>query len=1105
VGAAFCTGCGAPLDEAGAIGSEDRRQISVLFVDMVNFTAYGESTDPERIRLVQHDYFGTSRRVIRQFGGVVEKYIGDAVMALFGAPVATENDPLRCVRAGLELQRVLTGDSHGLEFRVGIATGEALVDVAAARDGGQAIVAGDVVNTAARIQALAPPGGVLVCEATQAATRDDVEYAEQPSITLRGRSSPSQVWLAIAARRHGPVGETDPTPMVDRDHEQALLVNALHRTIRDRVPQLVTVFGAAGIGKSRLLRELARHTALLDDVSVSWRVGHCPPFGENVTYGALAEIVKAEAGILDSDDDATAASRLDEAVRRMAGPEDAARLGDALGPLVGLPGPRLSPADTESAWRRFVLAMAARRPTVVVFEDMHWADETMLRFVELVGGTTKRVPLLVVATARPDLRERRPDWTSAVTGATSIHLAPMREADISALCAQMLGTAVFATPTLSPLVDLAGGNPLYAQEYVRMLVEGGNLRRTGPSWTLEASDVPPMPQTVQAVIANRLDLLDAADRAVLQSAAVVGTQFWPGAVAAAGAVPVSLVERALRRLEQRDLVQEQPTSAMADQPEYRFRHALVRDVCYQRLPRAERVARHHRTADWLEGVVAEGRQADLVEVLANHRWAAHEVARTVGLDPRPYAPAARDALCRAARRAYALHALDAAATLLSRALSLRLESDAGLELFAAELALYRDSDAFLAEGGPSRLVDLASELDRDGDRAGAARAWTLLATAAWSRADRSETLRCLDRAVALYEHLPDSEEKGVALLELARVRMINAETGPAVDAAQAAAVLADRLGLIEVGASAWITLATARYQAGAPDGLADLIAATEHCRSQRLTSRRRAVQNLAWALQEEGDIAGSARLIDEQRSFDRAGGHSLATSFDDQFARAYYAGDWDTALAAGAATLRLPTAEWDLHLVAVSGWLRVLRCEPPASSAESGTRGADAVAQAIGAARRSGFHRVLFSTLAHAALCRALQGRPSEAAELLTELDEDWSGTTMLAFGEWAAGAAHAGALIGPVGRERVRTMLERSPRRTPWVDAGLATVAGGADGHLTAARIFREIGAETDRALALAAAAATLRGSRDRRLAEIEPELVEFAKRTASERLLAW
>jgi class 3 adenylate cyclase len=1096
VGTTFCTGCGRPLHEPAA----DRRRVSVLFIDVVEFTSYAEGADPEQVRAMQNDYFTTVRRVIGQYGGVVEKYIGDAAMALFGAPVATENDPLRCVRAALELQRVLPRQHRvqeaGLRFRVGIATGEALVDVSAARDGGQAIVAGDVVNSAARLQEQAPGGGIFSCENTYAATRADIEYVEQPARVLRGRSRPTGMWLAVAARRRRP-GElaAEPTPMVDREHERGLLINALHRTVRNHTPQLVTIFGAAGIGKSRLLRELARHAATITDPPICWRVGHCPPFGENVTYAALADIVKAEATILDSDDEATARQRLQLALAELVAGEDVPRLAGALEPLVGLPGSGLSPGETEQSWRRFILAMASRQPTVLVFEDMHWADEPMLRFVEMLGASARGLPLLVLCTARPELRERHPSWTSTITGTVSISLPPLADSDIGTMYSMLFGAAA-ATP--EALIELADGNPLYAQEYVRMLLEGGMRRAGAPPSVEDLAAAAPMPDNVQAVIANRLDLLDPADRAVLQAASVVGRQFWPGAVAYATNQPVAGAERALSRLEARDLVQELPSSTMAGQVEYRFRHILVRDVCYQRMPRAERVIRHQRTADWLE-TVSDGRQTDLGEVLAHHRWAAHEIARTLSMDLAPYAPAARDAMHRAARRAYGLHALQTAEEWVRRARNLNLPEDKTLELFAAELALFRDRDRFLDEDGVARLTTLACELLDAGDQTGAARARTLLGTAAWSRADFPATLAHLDRAVGLYADLPDSADKAHALLELARVHMLNCGHEPAAVAAEAAGQIADRLGLIEVHGSAMITVATSRYMAGDADGF-DLIAqAREHCRRYRLESQRRSMQNLAWATLEEGDVAGCNRLLDEQNSLDIAGGHGLATSFADEAGRAYYAGDWAESMDAAAASMRRPTAEWELHLVAQRGWLQVLRGEPVDD---------EAVDRAVAAAQRSGFHRVLLRTLAHAALCRALQDRTEQAWALLAAVEEDWAGIRILPFAEFVAPLAYAGTLLGTDGATRVRAMLKRSPRRTPWVLAALATLeatlTGDPTAHLEAADAYGRIGDLTDRALMLALAARGLvrRGAFES-AAPLIAEVTAFARRNRADRLL--
>ncbi|MFI2276106.1 MULTISPECIES: AAA family ATPase [Catenuloplanes] len=1100
-GVLYCTGCGRPLTDAQPVVQEERRRISVLFIDLVGFTPYTERIDPEQVRIMQNDYFSSVRRIVRQYGGVVEKYIGDAVMVLFGAPVATEADPLRSVRAGLELQRVLPKQGRaqqaGLRFRVGITTGEALVNLTAAHDGGQAIVAGDLVNTASRLQAAAPVDGVLTDDETYQATKNEIEYVAQPTTTLRGRSRPSDVWLAVAPRPPRPAGaEREQTPMVDREHELALLVNALRRTVSSRTPQLVTIFGSAGIGKSRLLRELARHAGRITGEQVCWRVGQCRPFGENVTYAALADIVKSQAGILDTDDEATARQRLGDALAGLTSSEDAQRLADALGPLLGLPGARLTPGESESAWRRFIVRFSSGQATVLVFEDLHWADAPMLRFIESLGAATRRIPLLIVCTARPELRERYPQWTSAMTGTTSISLPPMRESDISTMYSLMFGKAAFTPDLLAPLVELADGNPLYAHEYVRMLVDHGSLRPTGgPGWRLDAHEAPPMPDNVRAVIANRLDLLDPADRAVLQAAAVVGMQFWPGAVATAVGQPVEEVERTLLRLEQRDLVEERGNSSMAGQLEYAFRHVLVRDVCYQRLPRAERVARHERTADWLERV-SDGRQTDLAEVLANHRWAAHEIARTLGLDPGPYAAPAREALLRAARRAYSLHALDAAQELVRRASSLLAAPDPAVELFASELAFFRDADAFLDGGGEERLTALAHTLQDSGRLDGAGRAWTLLGSAALSRADRPACLAYLARAIALYEKLPPSEEAALALLEYARVHMIDYETATAIAAAETAAEAANRLGLAEVRASALITSAVAQYLQGEQEGLRRLQKITQHCREQQLTSLRRAIHNLGFAMQEEGDITGSQKLIDEFTPLESASGLTLATAFVDGAARAYFAGDWAAMLRAADDHMRLPTIEWDLHWVAQAGWMGVLREDSPPVE--------DPVEEAVRTARRSGFHKVLRSTLAHAALCRALQGRSAEAGALLDELAADYGDSRTLAFAEWVFAAAYAAWLLGPARADQIRTLLERSPRRTPWVDAAILTCTGTSAAHRAALTIFDDIGAVSDQALSRAALVRTLRAEGDPTgAAEALAPLTAFSERNSAPGLL--
>jgi tetratricopeptide (TPR) repeat protein len=558
---------------------------------------------------------------------------------------------------------------------------------------------------------------------------------------------------------------------------------------------------------------------------------------------------------------------------------------------------------------------------------------------------------------------------------------------------------------------------------------------------------------------------------------VVGMQFWPGAVAAALARPVDAIERSLRHLEKRDLIHEQAASTMAGQPEYRFGHVLVRDVCYQRLPRTERVARHERTANWLDSVSAS-RSTDLAEVLAHHRYTAHEIARTLGADATRYAPAARDALHRAARRAYALHALEIAAVHVGRALSLCSEATADserlrLELFATEIALYASGDAFLTSGdGTEQLTGLAERLYAAGDRGQAARAWTLLGQVAWLRADRPTALSYLDRAVELFDDLPDTLEKAEAYAELGRLHMLNYEHDPAVAAASIAVEIADRLGLAEIAANARITMGMARYFAGNRVGLTDLHDALEQSRSHLPMTAKRVIQNVAYTMWEEGDWAGSQAMLEEGRSVGVPGVHHLSTRYSIDAQGAHFAGDWNQLMAATEA-IQDDTGEWDLQGRGLRAWIGALR-------RTSGAEPSDEVGALLADGRRSGFHRLLWNAFAHAALCRALQGRPEDAAELLAELTHSWRRIRAITSGEWIDAAAYAGALTGRDACAAVRDMLAEVRHRTPWVDASMRTVMAGlagADGdaqraaelHFAAAEIYGAIPNSTYRTLSLA------------------------------------
>jgi hypothetical protein len=676
----------------------------------------------------------------------------------------------------------------------------------------------------------------------------------------------------------------------------------------------------------------------------------------------------------------------------------------------------------------------------------------------------------------------------------------------------MFGQAAFSADMLSPLVELADGNPLYAHEYVRMLIEQGALRQSGRGWSLEKRFDLPMPDSVHAVIANRLDLLDPKDRTVLFAASVVGMVFWPGAVAAALGRNVESVERSLRRLEQRDFVHEQATSTMAGQAEFRFGHVLVRDVCYQRLPRTERVARHERTAEWLDAL-SRSRDTDLAEVLAHHRWAAHEIARTLGVDPAPFAGPAREALHRASRRAYALHALDAAANHVERAIALADQSEpAGrlqLELLRTEISFYRDRTEFLTGGGPDQLVALADRLYAHGDPASAARAWTLLGQAAWLRTDRRAALSCLDRAVELFDGVADSTEKADAYAELGRLHMLNYERDPAIAAAGAAAEIAERLGNVETRTNARITVAMARYQAGDRGALAELHEVTEFCRTHGLLALTRAIQNLGYALSEEGDWVRSRELVSETAAA-VPGGHTLNTAFSGDAMGAYFGGEFDRLLAAADAFVDTPDGRWDIQVRGLRACLRVLRDQPVPTVGD-----ADDVADALEFARESGFYRPRWTTLGLAAQVRALQGRTEEAGALLDELAESWSAVPALASGEWISAAAFAAALTGRDAAMRVRGMLDRVGHRTPWAEAALRTVSAalasavGDDAragqlYAAAAGIYGQVPAVTDRMMALALAAHSFASAGERAAAELAlTEVRAFANRNRAPGLL--
>ena len=599
---AFCSKCGAKLVTPLAM-PEERKVVTTLFCDLVAFTALSESADHEDVDRLLGEYAARVSDVIESHGGTVEKFIGDAVVGVFGVPAVNEDDPERAVRAGLRLNEALEDmtrpDGSPLQVRVGVNTGEALVRLDVDPLSGRGFLTGDAVNTAARLQAAAPPGGVAVGALTMKLTARAIEYEELPAVVAKGKSDPVAAWLAKSpvSRMGIDVDRAQLTPLVGREVELGLLRALLEKAISSSTLQFAVLRGEPGIGKTSLVRELFAYVDGLPEL-VTWRQGRCLPYGDGVAFWALREIVKAHAGILESDPPDAARAKLDVVLPE--GPERA-WFRQRLLPLLGIEAS--SSAEREelfTAWRRFLEHIAEDGATVLVFEDLHLADDAMLDFLEHLADHAEGVPLIVVGTARPALYERRIDYAAGLRNAVTVNLAPLSPAETARLVSALLETTVIPAELQQPILERAGGNPLYAEEFVRLLKDKDLLVQKGLSWELREGAGVPFPGTVQALIAARLDTLEPDVKSMLADAAVVGKVFWAGAVAQMGERDLAVVTEAFRELARKELVRPARRSSIEGEAEHAFWHVLVRDVAYAQLPRTARAARHVAAAAWLE-------------------------------------------------------------------------------------------------------------------------------------------------------------------------------------------------------------------------------------------------------------------------------------------------------------------------------------------------------------------------------------------------------------------------------------------------------------------------------------------------------------------------
>ncbi len=578
--ARFCLACGREL--AGTAPREERRVVSVIFVDLVGFTQQSDQRDPEDVRAILGPYHDCARREIESFGGRVEKFIGDAVMGVFGAPTAYGDDAERAARAALAVRDSLR--NLDLQFRIAVNTGEALVTLDARPEHGEAMVAGDVVNTAARLQHAAPVNGIVVGAETHRATRDAIVYEPLDPVVAKGKADVVEAWLAVEASTRVGERRASRAPLVGRTRELDVLRGIWERTAEERRPHLVTVLGQAGVGKTRLATEFSANVQELGGRTIR---GRSLPYRESSAYFAFALQVKQLCGIYETDSPEVALGKLREQVETLVG-SGCGEVAEHLAILLGLD-PERSVADRETLFfsvRVFIEAVAREGPTMLVFEDLHWADTSLLDLIELLAARLRDLPILILALARPDLLDARPAWGGGLSQYSALPLEPL-SADESRVLARHL----LANGASDAVAANAEGNPLFIEQLAATMVETSASGRVS------------LPNSIRGLLAARLDALPPNERSLLLDAAVVGKTFWRGALEAMG--DGEELAELLAALERRDLVRRDTVSGFEGDQQYSFTHVLIRDAAYDLLPRARRRERHAQVAQFFEQVTSE--------------------------------------------------------------------------------------------------------------------------------------------------------------------------------------------------------------------------------------------------------------------------------------------------------------------------------------------------------------------------------------------------------------------------------------------------------------------------------------------------------------------
>jgi class 3 adenylate cyclase/predicted ATPase len=911
----------APQPVESEASDAELRLVSVLFADLVGFTSLSDSRDSEEVRELLTRYFDTCRRLIERYGGTVEKFIGDAVMAVWGAPVAQEDDAERAVRAALDLVQAVAElgeevSAPGLRARAGVLTGEAAVMPGSHEQG---LVVGDLVNTASRVQSAAEPGTVFAGESTKRATEAAIAYEDVGRHELKGKPEPVPLFraLRVTAGRAGALrpGGLEP-PFVGRDRDLRVVKELFHASAQDAKAQLVLVSGIAGIGKSQLSWEFEKYIDGLP-ADVWWHRGRCLSYGEGVAYWALAEMVRMRCGIVEDEEPSSALDKLRATLETHVGDDEERRwVEPRLAHLLGLE--EGAPGDQENhfaAWRILFERLAEQWPIVLVFEDMQWADAGLLDFLEYLLEWSRNHPIFVLALARPELTDHRPSWGAGKRGFTSLYLEPLSRTAMEDLLAGLVPG--LSDDVRSQVLQRAEGIPLYGVETVRMLLDRGLLERegavyrpTGPIETLE------VPETLHSLIAARLDGLAPEERRLVQDGAVLGKTFTKHGLVAVTGQTEEQIEPLLATLVRKEVLSIQADPLSPERGRYAFLQDIVKRVAYETLSKRERKARHLAAAQFLASTVGAG-EDEIAEVVAQHYLDSYAAAPD-DPDAEELRATARKMMVRAGERAASLGASAEAQRAFERAIELTDDPVRQGELHErAGMMAYDGARAEEAGSHYERAIEL---FDAEGDSHPAARVSARLAEIMWDRGRLEHGLEIMNEAFeVLSREEPDADLAALAA-QLGRFLFFAGQNDLALERIDTALDLAEALMLPEVLAQALNTRGVILSRTRKTEAQSLMrTALTVALESDRPSAALRAYFNLADVMCQHDRYEEASELVGQGLELARRVGNQYWEWAFLSTAYCYYCrGEWDEVLAGQAA---LPAEDWSRARIAFAALL----------------------------------------------------------------------------------------------------------------------------------------------------------------------------------------